>query len=52
MTEPARPQLVRAVGLFSLTAIAVNGMVGLGIFVLPAQVRPVRDRHLGWARRL
>ncbi len=25
-------------GLFSLTAIAVNGMVGSGIFVLPAQV--------------
>ena len=38
MTQPSRPQLVRAVGLFSLTAIAVNGMVGSGIFVLPAQV--------------
>ena len=38
MTPPARPQLLRAVGLFSLTAIAVNGMVGSGIFVLPAQV--------------
>src|SRR5436853_3875939 len=32
------PPLVRAVGLFTLTAIAVNGMVGSGIFVLPAQV--------------
>jgi APA family basic amino acid/polyamine antiporter len=30
--------LLRAVGLFSLIAIAVNGMVGSGIFVLPAQV--------------
>jgi amino acid transporter len=30
------PQLVRAVGLFSLTAIAINGIVGSGIFVLPA----------------
>jgi amino acid transporter len=30
--------LIRAVGLFSLAAIAVNGMVGSGIFVLPAQV--------------
>src|SRR5437870_1504973 len=30
--------LVRAVGLFSLTAISINGMVGSGIFVLPAQV--------------
>ena len=38
MTQPGRPQLVRAVGLFSLTAIAINGMVGSGIFVLPAQV--------------
>lgn len=38
MNEPARPRLVRAIGLFSLTAMAVNGMVGAGIFVLPAQV--------------
>jgi basic amino acid/polyamine antiporter, APA family len=38
MSEPARPRLVRAIGLFSLTAMAVNGMVGAGIFVLPAQV--------------
>ncbi len=38
MNTPPRPQLIRAVGLFSLTAIAVNGMVGSGIFVLPAQV--------------
>ncbi len=33
--------MVRAVGLFSLTAIAVNGMVGSGIFVLPAQVAQI-----------
>lgn len=32
-----KPPLVRAVGLFSLTAVAINGMVGAGIFVLPAQ---------------
>src|SRR5712692_5671587 len=38
MSKPAHPPLVRAVGLFSLTAIAINGMVGSGIFVLPAQV--------------
>lgn len=37
-TTTARPRLLRAVGLFSLTAMAVNGMVGAGIFVLPAQV--------------
>jgi basic amino acid/polyamine antiporter, APA family len=38
VTPSQRPQLLRAVGLFSLIAIAVNGMVGSGIFVLPAQV--------------
>ena len=38
MHDPAPPRLVRAIGLFSLTAMAVNGMVGAGIFVLPAQV--------------
>jgi APA family basic amino acid/polyamine antiporter len=41
MSSPARPQLIRAVGLFSFTAIAVNGMVGSGIFVLPAQVAKI-----------
>jgi len=34
----SRTQLVRAVGLLSLTAIAINGMIGSGIFVLPATV--------------
>lgn len=32
------PRLRRAVGLAGLTAIAVNGVVGSGIFVLPATV--------------
>ena len=32
------PGLVREVGLVGLTAIAVNGVVGSGIFVLPATV--------------
>ncbi len=32
------PRFVRAVGLLGLTAIAVNGVVGSGIFVLPATV--------------
>src|SRR5260370_24560068 len=41
MSTPPRPQLLRAVGLFSFTAIAVNGMVGSGIFVLPAQVSKI-----------
>lgn len=38
MTDPSAPRLVRAVGLFGLVAIAVNGVVGAGIFVLPASV--------------
>jgi APA family basic amino acid/polyamine antiporter len=38
MNSSSRPHLIRAVGLFSLTAIAVNGTVGSGILVLPAQV--------------
>src|SRR5437868_4321906 len=38
MTTGDNPRLVRAVGLFSLTAMTVNGILGAGIFVLPAQV--------------
>ena len=34
----APPQLVRAVGLFGLIAISVNGVIGSGIFKLPATV--------------
>jgi amino acid transporter len=30
--------LVRAVGLFGLTAIAINGIIGAGIFVMPATI--------------
>jgi uncharacterized damage-inducible protein DinB len=33
-----KSRLVRAVGPWGLTAIAVNGMVGAGIFVMPATV--------------
>jgi amino acid transporter len=32
------PRFLRAVGLFGLIAIAVNGVIGSGIFVLPATV--------------
>jgi APA family basic amino acid/polyamine antiporter len=34
----APPQLARAVGWISLEAIALNGMIGAGIFALPATV--------------
>jgi basic amino acid/polyamine antiporter, APA family len=33
-----QPRLARAVGPLSLTAIAVNGVIGAGIFVMPATV--------------
>ena len=36
--RPSSPALVRAVGRLSLTAIALNGMIGAGIFALPATV--------------
>jgi amino acid transporter len=36
--ESTAPQLVRVVGLFGLTAISLNGVIGSGIFVLPATV--------------
>jgi amino acid transporter len=38
MASPAPPRLLRVVGLPGLTAIAVNGVIGSGIFVLPATV--------------
>ena len=41
MGKPSSPQLVRAVGLFSLTALALNGVIGAGIFALPAVVAKV-----------
>src|SRR6476659_6501786 len=37
-TKPNTPRFLRAVGLFGLIAIAVNGVIGSGIFVLPATV--------------
>lgn len=36
--DATAPPFVRAVGLFGLIAIAVNGVIGSGIFVLPATV--------------
>lgn len=39
-----QPQLVRAVGPFGLTAIAVNGVIGSGMFVMPATVAALLGR--------
>jgi amino acid transporter len=41
MSDKPAPQFVRAVGLFGLTAISLNGVIGSGIFVLPATVAAV-----------
>jgi APA family basic amino acid/polyamine antiporter len=38
MARDSGPGLLRAMGLVGLTAIALNGVVGSGIFVLPATV--------------
>lgn len=38
MADETTPRLLRVVGLAGLTAIALNGVVGSGIFVLPASV--------------
>jgi APA family basic amino acid/polyamine antiporter len=38
VADRAVPRLLRVVGLAGLTAIALNGVVGSGIFVLPATV--------------
>ena len=37
-SSPSAPRLIRSVGLFGLTAISLNGVIGSGIFVLPATV--------------
>ncbi|SRR5579884_283117 len=41
MADQQAPKLVQAVGLFSLIAIAINGIIGAGIFVLPATVAKI-----------
>lgn len=39
-----QPQLLRAVGPFSLTAIAVNGVIGAGIFAMPSTIAALLRR--------
>ena len=47
----ARPsaQLVRAIGRWSLTALAINGMIGSGIFGLPSTIAGITGRLSPWA---
>src|SRR5262245_49302349 len=38
MAQPTDAGLVRGIGRWSLTAVAVNGIIGAGIFRLPSEV--------------
>ena len=51
MTDPPPPgkQLVRAIGRWSLLALAVNSVIGSGIFGLPAVVAALIGRASPWA---
>ena len=42
-------QLVRAIGRWSLTALAINGMIGSGIFGLPSTIAGLTGRLSPWA---
>jgi len=44
----AQPQLVRAIGRWSLVALAVNAIVGSGIFGLPAVIAATIGRASPW----
>ncbi len=47
-TETSRPELVRAIGRWTLAALVLNGIIGSGIFGLPDDV----TRHVGHAAPL
>jgi amino acid transporter len=48
-TPPPGQQLVRAIGRWSLLALAINSVIGSGIFGLPAVVSAVLGRSSVWA---
>ena len=49
MSEAARPQLIRVIGRWSLAALAVNGVVGSGIFGLPSPLAAALGSASPWA---
>jgi basic amino acid/polyamine antiporter, APA family len=49
VSEAARPQLIRVIGRWSLTALVVNGIVGSGIFGLPAPLAAALGSASPWA---
>jgi basic amino acid/polyamine antiporter, APA family len=52
VNEAARPQLIRVIGRWSLTALVVNGILGSGIFGLPAALAAAVGTASPWAALL
>jgi basic amino acid/polyamine antiporter, APA family len=49
VSDAAHPQLIRVIGRWSLTALVVNGIVGSGIFGLPAPLAAALGTASPWA---
>lgn len=49
MSAPARPQLLRALGRWTLVALVINGVIGSGIFGLPDDVAREVGSNAPWA---
>ena len=49
MSDPARPQLLRALGRWTLVALVINGVIGSGIFGLPDDVAREVGSNAPWA---
>jgi APA family basic amino acid/polyamine antiporter len=49
VSDATRPQLVRVIGRWSLTALVLNGILGSGIFGLPAPLAAAVGRASPWA---
>jgi amino acid transporter len=47
--RPPQPQLIRAIGRWSMVALAVNSILGSGIFGLPSVVAGLLGRASPWA---
>lgn len=52
MNEAARPRLIRVIGRWGLTALVVNGIIGSGIFGLPAPLAAALGSASPWAALL
>ena len=49
MATSPQPQLIRAIGRLSLTALVVNGIVGSGIYGLPSEISRLLGTFGPWA---